>query len=162
MSFIPLLSSDLIPFSISRAAANCSGLLQCMIEDEDADITEPIPILGVDGTILQKIIEFCEHHVQDPMPEIKKPIPSGEFQTLVNSWYDSYVDIPHTTLFPLVEAANYMDIKPLMDLACAKIAHMIKDKSVEQIRETFHLPNDFTPEEEAAFREELRWCEEEA
>lgn len=47
-----------------------------------------------------------------------------------------------------------------MDLTCAKVASMIKGKSPEEIRRTFGIENDFTPEEEAQIREENRWAEE--
>ena len=63
-------------------------------------------------------------------------------------------------LFELILAANYMDIKPLLDLTCATVASMIKGKTPEEIRKTFNIVNDFTPEEEAQVREENKWCEE--
>jgi len=63
-------------------------------------------------------------------------------------------------LFELILAANYMDIKPLLDLTCAKVASMIKGKTPEQIRKTFNIQNDFTPEEEEAVRAENKWAEE--
>jgi S-phase kinase-associated protein 1 len=53
-----------------------------------------------------------------------------------------------------------MDIKPLLDLTCAAVASMIKGKTPEEIRKTFNIVNDFTPEEEAQVREENKWCEE--
>ena len=62
--------------------------------------------------------------------------------------------------FFAVQAANYMDIKSLLDLTCAKVASMIKGKTPEDIRKTFNIVNDFTPEEEAKVREENKWCEE--
>lgn len=43
---------------------------------------------------------------------------------------------------------------------CASVAAMIKGKTPEEIRNTFNIKNDFTPEEEAKVREENRWCEE--
>lgn len=46
-----------------------------------------------------------------------------------------------------------------MDLTCAKVASLIKNKTPEQIREQFNIENDFTPEEEARVREENKWCE---
>ena len=67
--------------------------------------------------------------------------------------------LDQATLFELILAANYMDIKSLLDLTCAKVASMIKNKSPEEIRKTFGIVNDFTPEEEASWREEKNWCE---
>jgi len=37
---------------------------------------------------------------------------------------------------------------------------MIKGKTPEQIRKTFNIQNDFTPEEEEAVRQENKWAEE--
>ena len=50
------------------------------------------------------------------------------------------------------QAANYMDIKPLLDLTCAGVASMVKGKTPEEIRKVFNIVNDFTPEEEAQAR----------
>ena len=75
-------------------------------------------------------------------------------------WDADFVNIEQETLFELILAANYMDIKPLLDLTCASVASLIKGKSPEDIRRTFNIQNDFTPEEEAQVREENKWCEE--
>lgn len=53
-----------------------------------------------------------------------------------------------------------MDIKPLLDLTCKTVANMIKGKTPEEIRKTFNIKNDFTPEEEEQVRKENEWCEE--
>lgn len=62
-------------------------------------------------------------------------------------------------LFDLIQAANYMDIKPLLELTCAKVASMMKGKTAEEIRELFNIENDFTPEEKEAIRQEQEWTE---
>ena len=54
----------------------------------------------------------------------------------------------------------HLDIKPLLELSCAKVASQIKNKSVVEIRKYFNIENDFTPEEEAQIQEENRWAEE--
>ena len=63
-------------------------------------------------------------------------------------------------LFEIVMAANYLDIKPLLELSCAKTASLIKGKSVQEIRRFFNIENDFSPEEEQQIMEENRWAEE--
>jgi len=57
-------------------------------------------------------------------------------------------------MFKLLLAANYMDIKSLLMLMCAKVASLLKGKSPEQIRKTFNIRSDYTPEEEEEVRRE--------
>jgi len=78
---------------------------------------------------------------------------------MVSEWDADFVNVDQKLLFELVLAANYMDIKSLLDLTCAKVASMIKGKTPDEIRETFNIVNDFTPEEEAQVRAENKWCE---
>lgn len=51
-------------------------------------------------------------------------------------------------LFKLILAANYLDIKGLMESACKTLAMMIRGKTAEEIRKRFHIKNDL--ENEAA------------
>lgn len=110
--------------------------------------------------VLSKVIEFCGHHFASPMKEIEKPLKSADMHDVVSDWDASFVAIEQELLFELILAANYMDIKSLLDLTCAKVASMIKGKTPQEIRETFNITNDFTPEEETQIREENKWCEE--
>ena len=57
------------------------------------------------------------------------------------------------------QAANYLDIKALLDVGCKTVANMIKGKSPDEIRKTFNIQNDFTPEEEEQIRRENEWAE---
>ena len=79
---------------------------------------------------------------------------------LVQEFYANYVEVDKVILFEVMLAANYMDIKPLLELCCAGIARLIKGKSPEEIRTLFEITSEFTPEEEAQIREENKWCEE--
>jgi S-phase kinase-associated protein 1 len=91
---------------------------------------------------------------------LPQPLKSANMAEVVQDWYARFVAVEQETLFELILAANYMDIKPLLDLTCATVASMIKGKTPEEIRKTFNIVNDFTPEEEAQVREENKWCEE--
>ena len=128
------------------------------MEEED-NVTE-IPLPNVKGEVLKKVIEFCEHYLTEPMTDIEKPLKSQMMADVVQKWYADFVNIEQVLLFELILAANYMDIKPLLDLTCASVASMIKGKNPEEIRKTFNITNDFSPEEEAQVREENKWCEE--
>lgn len=67
------------------------------------------------------------------------------------------------------QAANNLQITSLLDLTCKAVADMIKGiispshdttgKSTEEIRKTFNIVNDFTPEEEEQVRKENEWLE---
>jgi S-phase kinase-associated protein 1 len=127
--------------------------------DEDSETIE-IPLPNVKSQVLEKVIQFCRHHIEEPMTEIEKPLKSQVMAEVVQKWYADFVDIEQVLLFEMILAANYMDIKPLLDLTCATVASMIKGKSPEDIRATFNITNDFSPDEEAQVREENKWCEE--
>lgn len=71
---------------------------------------------------------------------------------VLDSLFDTYTDCS--------QAANYLDIKALLDVGCKTVANMIKGKSPEEIRKTFNIQNDFTPEEEDQIRRENEWAEE--
>jgi S-phase kinase-associated protein 1 len=84
----------------------------------------------------------------------------SNLSTLVQSFYADFIsNIDKETLFNLTLAANYLDIKPLLDLCCARIASFIKNKTPEEIRINLDIVNDFTPEEEAQVRQENEWVE---
>jgi len=46
-----------------------------------------------------------------------------------------------------------MDIKPLLDLSCAKVASIMKGKSSEEIRQIFNIECDLTEEELKEYEE---------
>merc|ERR1719491_2159596 len=91
---------------------------------------------------------------------IEKPLRSTNLlECGCSAWDAQYMDIPKELIFDLILVANDLGMRDLLDLACAKVASMIKGKSTEEIRKQFNIVNDFTPEEEEQVREENRWCE---
>jgi S-phase kinase-associated protein 1 len=129
-------------------------------EDNDDEDTQNVPLPNVKSNVLTKVIEFCKHYQTEAMTDIEKPLKSSNMSEVVQEWYAQFVDVDQELLFELILAANYMDIKPLLDLTCATVASMIKGKTPEEIRKTFNIVNDFTPDEELQVREENKWCEE--
>ncbi|GMT17941.1 hypothetical protein PFISCL1PPCAC_9238, partial [Pristionchus fissidentatus] len=75
----------------------------------------------------------------------------------IPEWDKAFFDGPQSMLFELILAANYLDIKQLLDNGCKTVANMIKGKTPVEIRQTFNITNDFTPEEEEQIRKESAW-----
>eukprot|EP00518_Triparma_eleuthera_P005595 CAMPEP_0182452822 /NCGR_PEP_ID=MMETSP1319-20130603/135_1 /TAXON_ID=172717 /ORGANISM="Bolidomonas pacifica, Strain RCC208" /LENGTH=166 /DNA_ID=CAMNT_0024650695 /DNA_START=58 /DNA_END=558 /DNA_ORIENTATION=- len=159
---LTLVSQEGDSYQVPVDIAKMSELVKTMIDDEDDadDDAQEVPLPNVKSTVLVKVIEFAKHYKEEPMSEIDKPLKSSNMSEVVQTWYSNFVDVDQELLFELILAANYMDIKPLLDLTCATVASMIKGKTPEEIRKTFNIVNDFTPEEEAQVREENKWCEE--
>ncbi len=115
---------------------------------------------NVKMAILSKVIGYCNYYKGSPPEEIQKLLKSTSLiECGVSEWDAEYVNIEQGVLFELILAANYLDIKSLLDLTCAKVASMIKGKNTGGISKQFNIVNGFTPEEEAQVREEIRWCE---
>ena len=156
---IVLISSDNVEYSVNSDVMEISTFVKEMI-DEDTEENIRVPLLNVNSVNLNKIIEFCKKYKDEPMTKIWKPLKSNKMNEIVSDWYSDFVDVEQSVLFELILAANYMDIKPLLDLTCAKVASTIKGKTPEEIRHTFGVDSEFTPEEEARIREENKWVEE--
>lgn len=152
-----LVSQELESFAVPRRVALLSELVKTMAEGDAAETKIPLP--NVKSAVLAKIIQFMKHCADTPPTDIEKPLKSANMAECVQQWYADYVDVDQEMLFDIILGANYMDIKALLDLSCAKVASMIKGKTPEQIRKTFNIQNDFTPEEEEAVRAENKWAE---
>ncbi len=156
---VHLISQEGESFDVRTDVAAMSDLVKTMIDDTVELDAEPqeIPLPNVKGRVLAKVIEYCNHYVEDKMSDIDRPIKSANMHEVVQEWYAQYIEMEQEMLFEILLAANYMDIKPLLELTCATVASMIKGKTPEEIRKAFNIPNDFTPEEEAQVREENKW-----
>ncbi|KAJ4715975.1 SKP1-like protein [Melia azedarach] len=149
---ITLKSSDGETFEVDETVALESQTIKHMVEDDCADTVIPLP--NVTSTILSKVIEYCKKHV-DARGE-KKDDKAREDD--LKNWDADFVKVDQNTLFDLILAANYLNIKSLLDLTCQTVADMIKGKTPEEIRKTFNIKNDFTPEEEEEVRRENQWA----
>ena len=145
-------------FTLPRKTAFLSVLVQTMAEGDKDEKTIPLP--SVTGPVLTKVVEYIKYHTDTPAKAIEKPIKSAKMNENVSQWDADFIDVDNETLFDLILAANYMDIEPLLDLGCAKVASMIRGKSVEELRKTFNIVNDYTAEEEVTVRGENKWAEE--
>ncbi|KAJ4702170.1 putative Skp1 [Melia azedarach] len=138
---ITLKSSDGEAFEVDESVALESQTIKHMIEDDCADNGIPLP--NVTSKILSKVIEYCKKHVEASKSDDRTAVADEELK----GWDAEFV-----------KAANYLNIKSLLDLTCQTVADMIKGKTPEEIRKTFSIKNDFTAEEEEEVRRENQWA----
>ncbi|XP_071503508.1 S-phase kinase-associated protein 1-like [Diadema setosum] len=161
MPNIKLQSSDGEVFEVDVEVARQSVIIKTMLEDlgMDEDDDDAIPLPNVNSTILKKVLHWCHYHKDDPPPP--EDDENREKRTDDICPHDQeFLKVDQGTLFELILAANYLDIKGLLDATCKTVANMIKGKTSEEIRKTFNIKNDFTPAEEEQVRKENSWCEE--
>lgn len=121
-------------FPIDRTSAMMCNLVKSILEGDQE--VKRIEIKKVTADILELVVRYLEHHKGKVPAEIAKPIRSVKMEKIVeDDWDATYINgMPKKTIFQVILAANYMDIKSLLHLGCAKIATLIKGKSPEEIK----------------------------
>jgi len=154
---VVLRTSDGQDVKVDMAIAEMSTTLRPMLEglsgSEDGS-EEPIPLPNVQKRVLDKVIEYCEHHKND-----SAGAESFSADDPIAVWDEEFCKMDMSLLFELILAANYLDIRSLLDFTCKTVANIIRGKSTEEIRRTFNIKNDFSHEEEEQVRKENEWCE---
>ncbi|PKI83785.1 hypothetical protein MVES1_002343 [Malassezia vespertilionis] len=153
-----LTTSDNEHFTVDRDVAERSILIKQMIEDI-GETDQPIPLPNVSSSVLAKVLEYCSHHRNDPPTTGDEMDEMRRRATDISEWDAKFIQVDQEMLFEIILAANYLDIKSLLDIGCKTVANMIKGKQPEEIRKLFNIHNDFTPEEEAQIRRENEWAE---
>lgn len=136
---VKLASVDEQEFTVSIDVAKMSETIKHMVEgmtwqnriecgnlrlpDIGADQTIPLP--NVTGKILQKVIAYCQYHLEHPTP-VSEEKKDEKRTDDISPWDLEFCKVDQATLFELILAANYLDIRPLLDLTCKTVANMIK------------------------------------
>lgn len=155
---INLQSSDGEIFKVDSEMAKKSSVIKTLIEDlgiED-NSEEIIPLLNVNAATLKKVIEYLQSHKDDKKEHtneynednekistdislLDKQYIANLYSTDENHIENDHIENDHNMLFAIILAANYLDIKDLLDLTCKTVANMIKGKTPEEIRKTFDI-----------------------
>lgn len=171
---VKLTSDDGVEITVTLQVAKVSTLLKNMIEDiytEPSMETISLDLPNLNGQVLKLALEFCEAHKNDDPEKIDEyTVP----RSVISEWDQAFIKpindlIPTqrpTLLSQLAIAANYLDIKKLLDLTCktfaAGINHLTAttpdDQVVQRIRDEYGLVNDWAPGELEKVIEDNPWC----
>lgn len=90
----------------------------------------------VSPAVLGLILDYCRfHQVQGRSNKERK------------TFDEKFIRLDTKKLCELTSGADSLQLRPLVDLTSRALARMIEGKTPEEIRETFHLPDDLTEEE---------------
>ena len=105
------------------------------------------------SNILKKVLDYLKKH-----HEFDVAMASDDEK---HAFDREFIRVEDEVLFNIILAANFLDIKDLLDLSCKTVADYIKECPTPQaIRDRFKIQNDFSPEEEEEVRRENDWCNE--
>ena len=159
VSEIKIITKEGKEFTLSKKSCELSELLKSAINDYPTETSYPLNELDEKNAELIK--EFLSHFNGEAPKEIEKPIQSNEMKNLTDEWSSNFIDkIPLEDLTNLTVTANYMGINSLLDLCCAKVATMCKDKNEDEILKMFKISETFNEEEKNKIKSENKWIEE--
>lgn len=130
-------------------------------QDPTVEVDEDvIPLPNLTEQCMEKLLEWCKKHKDDVDPPESDDF---NFKDEIDEWDLQFLKMDDGTLFDLILAANYLDIKGLLDITTTYVARLITDlKTPEEIRKRFNIKNDLTPEDIEQIKEESKtWLNDE-
>lgn len=132
MSHIYLKSGDQV-FGMTVKAAQLSQTIQNLLKGFGKDVTffdenNPVPLHSIAPEILQKVIEWCEHHAteSEPVDGAAAGDPRSESVDTISGWAKEFLNAGEkSVLNDLEAAANSLQVTGLL-----KAVHIINGQSM--------------------------------
>ena len=111
------------------------GLLSTFIDDDDDDNDDSTPV-EADSVMIKHVIDYGKLYAKQRMTIPEKPLLSYDMKDNVQECYSDFIN-KFTTLevLQLIMTANYLEVKPLLNLAGSKIGSLIKGKTSKEIKD---------------------------
>jgi hypothetical protein len=150
-----------IPIGIATQSKYIEKKLE---NDRNKDVIDLPGVVGKGNLI--RIANFLKHLYKEPFIKIERSLSSNNISEIIQSeWYCDFINGVYQgdkeseggieTLFMLLSSAYLLEIEPLVFLCCLKIATLIKDKPIDEIRKTFHI----TTAVDQNSLKNIEWCE---
>ena len=152
---ITLINDDHDTFKVLENNINISVFVYNYINETDEE--EPVLSIGkIKKNVMDDILKFCNYYVTDKMNEIPKPLLEDDLGRVIQPFYCSFINKDNQDdIFQLILASNFLQIKPLLELGCAKIASLLKNKEPDEIQKMFNISNNYTHDENKVWSREL-------
>eukprot|EP01063_Lacrimia_lanifica_P036873 TRINITY_DN7421_c0_g1_i1.p2 TRINITY_DN7421_c0_g1~~TRINITY_DN7421_c0_g1_i1.p2 ORF type:complete len:221 (+),score=121.32 TRINITY_DN7421_c0_g1_i1:78-665(+) len=143
-----------------KLASFCSKLAEVIQIQDEANGEVQVPLADIKSETINRIFIFLKHHEASwpPKLEISRPLKLSLKETMNGTWdYNTYYlnvllnngDVTSCdNIFLVLKATQYLDCEPLMQLACASVANVVREvKSEQDFCDLFQVKEPFTKEE---------------
>ncbi|CAO2831221.1 unnamed protein product [Amaranthus hypochondriacus] len=116
-----LSSSEGKIFKVEEKVALQSEMIKNLLEESDYRVI----LLEINTVILSKVLDYCQKHVINDDNDYDHD--DDDHDELIN-WEARFVMVDQKTLFDVINAANYLQIKSLLNFTCHFLAYLILEQ----------------------------------
>nr|XP_019532672.2 S-phase kinase-associated protein 1-like [Aedes albopictus] len=116
---ILLQSADGHVFEVGPHIYKRFELVKLMIEDPSETLQEAVPVPDVNAVSLRKVLIWAEYHMDDPLEH------NGMH---ICEWDRVLLQVEHDMLIQVVQAAHYLGIPGLLDVASNLYSDLIREE----------------------------------
>ncbi|KAL0246427.1 hypothetical protein GEMRC1_007639 [Eukaryota sp. GEM-RC1] len=147
MARLTLISGDGQKFDVDSSVGELCGYIRNIV---DASGDTEIPVPGVCNVYMKRALDFAHFHAK------VSNSPDSVTDDEIISWNRKFIiDVDLETVFQTLLAGNFLGMPALIDLCCKTIANLASDKTPEQLREQFNIPQDFDTKELESLKAEF-------
>ena len=151
MDSITLISEDNHKIELDSKSAQKSKVLKQKLLESISPKTKKSPVVqlkDIKYDILKKVVEYLNYYKNKIPKVIPKPAPTENLSAFLDDWdYEYITKIDLDSTFDLMNAASDLQIQSLLDLASIKIASILKNRGIEDIRTMFDGECDLSEKE---------------
>lgn len=144
-----VLTSDVAVFTVPATVVSRCGTLRTA-SDDCAEV-EHVPVPNVSAKDMATVVEFYSRLEDLSMRDVPPATAASHTAAFFSRMHPP-------DLFSVMNAANYLDARELLEDASAYMADLIRGKGPEAIREILHLRADVTMEEAATISRGFAWA----
>ena len=137
MTILKLQSSDGVIFTVDVATVKQLVTIQTMIDHEDEDSEEIIPVFTMKARVLEKIIQCTEFHKDDHEKAEKT-------NYCLQYFHFHPFQLNLKMIFEIIIAADYLEVKSLLLESCRNVLINYKREAIEDAATSFHDPKALT------------------
>ncbi|CAM6084006.1 unnamed protein product [Calypogeia fissa] len=132
---VQLESTDHVIFELDLRLVQDS---QMVMETVQATGDYAIYLPTIPSNILRKVIQYFLYNARYKYNINDNPCITedevDEFTRELKQWDNFYLEVDYRTLVGVIKAASFMNIRPLIDLTCQRVADLINNRSPKEIK----------------------------